>query len=89
MRVFSLTLDFSRVSLLLLDSFLSFPVSRFRPFSPRFKKKEVTFVDTVLDELEFDSYNLYSVSGCKRISAKVELLLPDVEEELVDSPWRL
>ena len=59
------------------------------PFSPRFKKKEVTFVETVLDELEFDSYNLYSVSGCKRISAKVELLLPDVEEELVDSPWRL
>jgi len=55
----------------------------------RFKKKEVTFVENVLDELEFDSYNLYSVSGCKRISAKVELLLPDVEEELVDSPWRL
>ena len=54
-----------------------------------YKKKETTFVEKVLDELEFDSFNLYSVSGCKRISAKVEALLPDVEEELLDSPWRL
>ena len=55
----------------------------------RFKKREVTFVERVVDELEFDAFNLYSVSGCKRISAKIEALLPDFEEELVDSPWRL
>jgi len=55
----------------------------------RFKKREARFVERVVDELEFDAYNLYSVSGCKRISAKIEALLPDFEEELVDGPWRL
>ena len=54
-----------------------------------YRKKETAFVEKVLSELEFDSYNLYSVSGCKRIATKVEALLPDVEEDLVDSPWRL
>ena len=54
-----------------------------------FRKKETVFVEKVLGELEFDSFNLYSVSGCKRIATKVEALLPDVEEDLVDSPWRL
>jgi len=54
-----------------------------------FKKKESVFIEKVLDELEFDSFNLYSVSGCKRLSTKIEMLLPDVEEELLDSPWRL
>merc|ERR1719348_1427161 len=33
-----------------------------------FRKKETVFVEKVLDDLEFDSYNLYSVSGCKRIA---------------------
>jgi len=54
-----------------------------------FKKKEQMFIEKVLDELDFDTFSLYSLSGCKRISAKVESLLPDVEEDLVDGPWRL